>query len=333
MQAALHLYFGRIEVHGLENVPKTGAVLFLPNHQKALMDVLLIVTDCHRKPFFLTRSDVFKKQVLRRFFAFLQMIPIYRMRDGRNQLKNNEAVFKKCKQLFENEEAIVLFPEANHNLRRRVRNLSKGFTRIVFHSLKHSPSNEILIIPVGLNYLKSTGFPDKVAVYYGKPIVSSQLYDPNDVFTSVQNAKKLVKEHLKQLTTHVEDELNYENIIDKMESNNVNFLNPTESNKFIKSSETKINKESGKIAAPVTFRLVFHLFNIAALVPWRFWVKPKVWEPEFLSTLRFAYALVVYPFCYVLFLYLFTAVFGFGVAIILVFLHVLFNWAYVKGGA
>ncbi len=332
MKAALHLYFGRIEVHGLENVPKTGAVLFLPNHQKALIDVLLIVTDCHRKPYFLTRSDVFNKQVLRRFFAFLQMIPIYRMRDGRNQLKNNEAVFKKCTELFENEEAIVLFPEANHNLRRRVRNLSKGFTRIVFHSLKQSPSNEILMIPVGLNYLKSTGFPDKVAVYYGKPIVSSQLYDPHDVFTSVQNTKKQVKEQLKQLTTHIEDEPNYEAIIQIMEEKNVNFLNPMESNKFIKSSESKTKRESGKNSKPVIFKSVFQLCNVAALVPWRLWMKPKVWEPEFLSTLRFAYAMVVYPICYILFLSLFTAGFGFGVAIILVFFHVLFNWAYVKGG-
>ncbi|MDO1499424.1 1-acyl-sn-glycerol-3-phosphate acyltransferase [Winogradskyella maritima] len=128
-----------MEVHGLENVPKTGAVLFLPNHQKALIDVLLIVTDCHRKPYFLTRSDVFNKQVLRRFFAFSTNDSDIQMRDGRNQLKNNEAVFKKCTELFENEEAIVLFPEANHNLRRRVRNLSKGFTRIVIPFIKAEP--------------------------------------------------------------------------------------------------------------------------------------------------------------------------------------------------
>ncbi|HZJ21288.1 MAG TPA: 1-acyl-sn-glycerol-3-phosphate acyltransferase, partial [Pricia sp.] len=61
IKAGLYLYYGKIKISGLENVPRNEPVLFLPNHQGALMDVLLIVTDCHRKPFFLTRSDVFKR--------------------------------------------------------------------------------------------------------------------------------------------------------------------------------------------------------------------------------------------------------------------------------
>ena len=91
------------------------------------------------------------------------MIPIYRIRDGRESLKNNQAVFDLCSDLLQQKEAILMFPEANHNLKRRVRPLSKGFTRILFNTLLQAPETDIQIVPVGINYKDAVRFPDQVA--------------------------------------------------------------------------------------------------------------------------------------------------------------------------
>ena len=96
VKIGLYLYFGKIKVSGLSHIPKDKPVLFLSNHQNALLDVLLIGIDCNRKPYFLTRADVFNSPILKAIFDIFQMIPIYRIRDGRESLKKNQAVFDRC---------------------------------------------------------------------------------------------------------------------------------------------------------------------------------------------------------------------------------------------
>ncbi len=45
----LRLFFRRIEVEGLENVPAAGPILLVPNHTNALVDPLLLVTTLKRR--------------------------------------------------------------------------------------------------------------------------------------------------------------------------------------------------------------------------------------------------------------------------------------------
>lgn len=296
MKANLHLYYGKIKVSGLENVPKDKPVLFLPNHQSALLDVLLIAVDCNRKPWFLTRSDVFKSKTLISIFNFFQMIPIYRIRDGRESLKNNQAVFDRCSELFIQNEAILMFPEANHNLKRRVRPLSKGFTRILFNTLDMAPETDIHIVPVGINYRDAVSFPDKVALYFDAPIAVNGMYDPSDEKSSVDQIKVSVSNRLKKLTTHIEDENNYEETIKQLDAIGVDYLNPEQVNKTLQNltaSQGAVKKASFSV-----LKGIFMLLNFPMVLLWRTFGKPKVWEPEFMGTLRFTFSLLVYPIYY-----------------------------------
>jgi 1-acyl-sn-glycerol-3-phosphate acyltransferase len=71
---------------------------------------------------------VFKKPLVAKILDSLQMLPVYRIRDGWGNLTNNTAVFERCSKLLKTGECIVIFPEGNHNLKRTVRPLSKRFT-------------------------------------------------------------------------------------------------------------------------------------------------------------------------------------------------------------
>jgi 1-acyl-sn-glycerol-3-phosphate acyltransferase len=331
----LHAYHKKIKVEGLDNIPKNKPVLFLPNHQSALLDVILIAVDCNRKPFFLTRSDVFGKPLLNRIFSFFRMIPIYRIRDGRDTLSKNDAIFNRCAEVLGESEAIVMFPEANHNLKRRVRNLSKGFTRVLFRSLEVNPDIDIQIVPVGLNYKEATSFPDSVAVYYGEPISVKSLIDLDNKATSILKIKNAVSSGLKQLTTHISSEENYDAIIHYLNHKEADFLKPESTNEFIhefneqEHKEMKVPKHGKKKSLLLS---LFMVFNFPVILLWKSLMKPKVWEPEFMGTLRFATAFIGFVGYYLLLLIFISFLASLKVALITIFAIFLFNWLFVKFG-
>lgn len=333
IRVSLHLYFGKIKIYGLENVPRNRAVLFLPNHQSALLDVLLIAVDCNRKPYFLTRSDVFKGRLLQAVFAFLQMIPIYRIRDGREALKNNHEVFDRCTQLLTDKEALLMFPEANHSLKRRVRPLSKGFTRIIFGAFEANEELDVHLVPIGMNYQNATSFPDQVALNFGKSISARPFYDPKNIRSSEKNIKSQVVNELETLTTHIADEKRYDAILDTLNMMNVDYLEPEAVNRQIEqikdnpcSANTK--KDGGFLRKTVT--VLFMLVNLPMVLIWKKVLKPKVWEPEFIGTLRFAFALIGYPMYYAILFATITFFLTIQVALLTVVGLFLFNWGYVK---
>ncbi|APQ19353.1 hypothetical protein A9200_09125 [Maribacter hydrothermalis] len=296
VKTGLYGYHKKIVISGLENIPKDKPVLFLPNHQSALIDILLIATDCNRKPFFLTRSDVFNGKFLKRVFSYFQMLPIYRMRDGRETLTNNSFIFDTCAEILNDGNAIVIFPEANHNLQRRVRPLSKGFTRIIMRSFELYPNLDIQLVPVGLNYKNAVHFPDQVAVRYGKPISAKSLFNVKAINQSSQIIKDSVALALKELTTHIENE--YDLTLNRLMNDKVNFLNPSEVNKTILSySQQQQHIEIIPVDQEKTdfFKLLFEVLNFPIVTLWRLWLKPKVPEAEFMGTFRFALAFICYP--------------------------------------
>ncbi|MEP3211367.1 MAG: lysophospholipid acyltransferase family protein [Maribacter sp.] len=331
MKTNLHLYYGKIKVSGLENVPKDKPVLFLPNHQSALLDVLLIAVDCNRKPWFLTRSDVFKSKTLISIFNFFQMIPIYRIRDGRESLKNNQAVFDRCSELLVHKQAILMFPEANHNLKRRVRPLSKGFTRILFNTLNVAPNTDIHLVPVGINYRDAVRFPDKVALYFDTPIAVKDMYNPMKERESIDRIKDAVSSRLKKLTSHIEDENSYEETVNRLDVIGVDYLNPVQVNEAIANgaiTEVVTNRQSAFLSE--LGQSLFWLLNFPIVLFWRTFVKPKVWEPEFMGTLRFAFALLTYPIYYAILFTIVALSWNPLIGLVVALALFVFNWFFVR---
>jgi 1-acyl-sn-glycerol-3-phosphate acyltransferase len=218
-------YFREIRMRGIERIPAEQPVMLLSNHQNALIDPLLYAAFARgRKPFFLTRSDVFGNPVLGWLFAGLRMMPIYRLRDGRDTLHRNQAVFQRCATLFSRGEHILLFPEANHSLIRRVRPLSKGFTRILEQTFETFPQLDVQVVPVGVNYQQADGFPDRVALYFGAPFSARDYWDGKEL--RVGPLKGRVFESLTRLTVHIPPAEDAEAWERHLEKQGVDFLDP-----------------------------------------------------------------------------------------------------------
>jgi len=334
IKTGLFCYFKKVKVVGQGNIPKNKPILFLANHQNALIDALIIVMNVGVAPFFLARSDVFKKPLVARFLRYLQMIPIYRIRDGRETLKNNPAIFNQCGELLLKGKALMLFPEGNHGLQRRVRlPMRKGFVKMIFSALEKNPNLDIRIVPVGLNYLRAESFPDSVAMYIGKDFSVQEYFDANDLPTTETLLKQGVYERLKQITTHIEDQDTYDNVVMQLNNKGGDYLDPITVNKVIQEIDVSVQETAILRKAPWyshVFRFLFMFINFPIVILWRKKLKSRGMDIEFRSTMRFALGVLLFPIYYSILFVLFTFFLGIGPAFILFFAHWLFNLFYVK---
>lgn len=296
ISVGLFFYYKSIQIYDVQNVPKNKPVLLLSNHQNALLDALLIATNCGRFSYFLTRAAVFKKPIVAKILMSLQMLPVYRLRDGWGNLSNNNAVFDNCTSLLYQNQAVVIFPEGNHNLKRSVRPLSKGFTRIIFDTFEKHPDLDLQLLPVGLNFRKAEQFPDEAAIYFGQPIAAKDFINgiKND---NVLRLKTKIQAEISKLTTHI-PEKNYDETLKFLERLHVNFLKPKSVNSCIdKGFNTCEAIEQTNRANWLRrfFKILLIGNTVLPYVIWKYVVEPKVKELEFLSTFRFAVAITLFP--------------------------------------
>lgn len=328
IRLGLFFYFKKIRVVNVNNVSKSEAVLFLANHQNALLDALLIATQSRRFSYFLTRASVFNNALVSKILKSLLMLPVYRVRDGWGNLTKNNSVFSMSAKLLFQQKAIVIFPEGSHHLNRTVRPLSKGFTRLVFETLERYPKTKLQLVTVGLNYKNAKKFGDSVLINYGSPLeVNHEILENKN--KAVIYLKGFVFNKLCALTTHIQTE-DYKNTLQKLEYLDVDFLNPEAVNQCIytnfKNCKAKTQKKTVLKAVTLCLKKLSKIVLIINLfVPYFIWKKvfePKIKEVEFVSTFRFAIAITLVPI-FMLLIMVFLALYYSLLFAILYFINVL----------
>jgi len=151
VKVASRIFFSKIYIENIKNIPKEKPVIFALNHQNSLLDALVVATSINRTTHFMARADIFKKSWIARLLNSLNILPIYRIRDGINSLSQNDIILQKCVALLSKNKAIIIFPEGSHDRRRFLRPLKKGIARIGIEAVLTN-NNDVSIIPILINY-------------------------------------------------------------------------------------------------------------------------------------------------------------------------------------
>ena len=292
----------KIKVYGKENIPNKGAIIFIGNHQNALIDAILIPTTTNRNIHFLTRASVFKSKIVSNILKSLNLIPVYRVRDGLRTIEKNLKVFEQCFDILKNEKAIQIFAEGEHHLKRRVIPLKKGFARIILGTLQKYPDLNIKIIPVGINYDSHLNYPFSVSIYYGKPIEANAFFNIQNPDLTFKDIIKEVHSSLITLTTHIENIEKYDEQIAKLNALNIDYLNPYETNKILENIDSYSQIEvpiKKKINWLTPIHLLTKLNSIFPLLIWKH-LKSKITDLVFTNTFRFALILTLFPIFYLI---------------------------------
>lgn len=309
MKLGLLFFFQRIQVYGKKNIPKGKAVIFLPNHQNAFMDALIINTRHHRTTHTLVRASIFGKKFTDLLLASINLMPVYRIRDGASQMNKNQEVFESCFKILKDGECLLIHPEGNHFLHKNLRPISKGFTRIGLGALENNPDLDLVLIPVGVNYSHSKLFFGKASVHFGEPI------NPRPFIERPKELKALVEEKMRELIVNIPEE-DYENnkaILDRL---GADFSNVEESNQLVKSYLID-KKEAPKLKAKKInpLHVLLSINNILLIILWKK-ISKNLKDPAFHSSIKFCFGLFLFPIYHLLLFLFLSALFTQQIALL-----------------
>jgi len=311
VKTALWFYFSEIKVKGKWKDYKDVPIIIVANHQNALLDPLLIATFINLKPYFLSRASVFKNPIIAKIMAFIRMVPVFRIRDGFGSISGNKTSFSFCETVLKNQGKILVFPEGSHSLRRQVRPLSKGFTRIVSVALLNDPEMDLKILPIGINYQAHQKSGSKVLLDIGEPISAKQYIGQEKTLL------RKVEKQLQSLTLHLPED-NYNNALKTLLRSNKDITTCRWENK----TSTLSAVDKSKKSHPKWKNWLFKTLHFPLWLLWRS-IKPNIKDTVFYGTVKFCLGLVGTPiyclfvFC---FIYSFTPL---STALICIFLMLL----------
>ncbi|WP_372650387.1 1-acyl-sn-glycerol-3-phosphate acyltransferase [Draconibacterium sp.] len=203
----------KIILNGTENIPQNKPILIAPNHQNALSDPMAILLHTRFQPVWLARADIFKPGFITLALRFLKIMPVYRMRDGKDQLAKNEKTFADSIKVLENNCALALFPEAAHSAKRQMLSHKKAVPRIVFQAEEKADKNlDIHIVPTGIYYSSYWKFNRSVLVNFGEPIMVNdflEAYNENPSAATL-TLRDALEKAIEPLTLNIKSKENYE---------------------------------------------------------------------------------------------------------------------------
>lgn len=200
-------FYRKVEVHGLENIPKDAPVIFAPNHQNALMDALIVLFSSPGDTVFLARADLFRKKLMAKVLNSLKILPVFRIRDGVEELGKNQEIFDITVGVLHRKHQLCIMPEGNHSDKRRLRNLGKGIFRIALKTQEKMGNQPyVKIVPVGLDFSDYVKHYQNLHIVYGKPIEVSDYWDEfqENGPRGMNLLKQRLENELKPLMIHIE---------------------------------------------------------------------------------------------------------------------------------
>lgn len=193
VRLALRIYFQRIEVTGLEHVPRDTPVIFVLNHPNALVDPVFLLCLAPRRVSFLAKEPLFRMPVVGYLVKALDSLPVYRRQDEGQEVTKNEETFVAARKLLAKGGTLAICPEGVSHDEPGLRPIKTGAARIALAAVSTGEVKDLKIVPAGLYYTSKTSFRSSALLYFGAPLtvnpvkLESDGSPPRDVVRQLSN--------------------------------------------------------------------------------------------------------------------------------------------------
>lgn len=212
----------------MDKIPNDKAVILACNHPTAFTEPAYIGGSTLKARNFMLRGDMFSGgKLTAAFLRSIKCIPIYRAQDGMANLKKNEATLNYCYQLLAKGENIFILSEGESKLEKRLRTIQKGTARLAFGAYEKYEAKDIVIVPIGINYMEASRFRSNIYADFGTPIPLSDYFEAHE--KNPRRAVKLLTDKLKvelrKRVIHVEnpeDDVLADKLLSVMENSHIN---------------------------------------------------------------------------------------------------------------
>ncbi len=208
------LSYRKVQVTGLENIPKDGSVILVPNHSNALMDAMVVLRTRKEPTVFGARADLFETPIVAKMLTFLKILPMVRKRDGvRNVIKNLD-IQEDIITVLEDNVPFCMFAEGTHRAKHSLLPINKGVFRIAVAALQRF-DKPVYVVPVGLDYSDYFRYSGTSLTQFGKPINVKEYIAARpeagdaELYRGMTN---LLRERMTELFTYIPDDENYDGV-------------------------------------------------------------------------------------------------------------------------
>jgi 1-acyl-sn-glycerol-3-phosphate acyltransferase len=178
LRLLLALFFRRVEITGLGNVPAHGGGIFIAWHPNALVDGALIVSVFPRRIVVGARHGLFRWPVLGAALRAMGAVPVYRRRDfprdedGARRREANEKSIDAMAEAVAQGAFALLFPEGESHDAPYPTELKTGAARLFYRSCEKTDPGAPgpVIVPVGLHYDRKHLFRSSALVSFHPPM-------------------------------------------------------------------------------------------------------------------------------------------------------------------
>ena len=178
IRAALWLFCAEVNTKNKYLLNTSGPLLIIANHPNSFLDALIIGSRYNRRIHFLARGDVFTKKHHRFLLGLLNMIPVYRLREGKEFLHLNEYAFTASVKLLNKNEAVLIFIEGTCLNTNKLQPFKKGTARILQGC--HVENNFPIIHLAGIAYNNFKGIGKRVNLCLQNFIQNTPIITPKD---------------------------------------------------------------------------------------------------------------------------------------------------------
>lgn len=202
-------------VRGQENLPKEGGYMLAPCHQQALMEPLAVLNITKKSPVFLARADIFAKPAIRKALLFLKIMPVYRIRDGKESLSKNAEIFEKSRAVVLDGYPFCMMAEGKHNNRHQLLPLVKGMFRIAGETQRSLGETPLYIVPTGIDFDEYEEPYSNLCVDLGEPIPIQpfmETFETNEP-VALNQMRDTISQGMKAKMHHIQSQDHYEEIL------------------------------------------------------------------------------------------------------------------------
>lgn len=147
---AIHFYCRDIRITNQQLLYSNGPLLLAVNHPNSFLDAVILATLFEQPVHSLARGDAFNKKWIAALLRGLNMLPVYREREGQEHVHKNYSTFDSCINLFKQGGIVLIFTEALCENEWHLRPLKKGTARLA--AMAWQQGIPLKILPIGINY-------------------------------------------------------------------------------------------------------------------------------------------------------------------------------------
>jgi len=185
VRTGLRFFYRKLYIADMDRMAKGRAVILATNHPSAFLEPSILACFLTRPLYFLVRGNFFKKPLYRMLLLDLNMLPIFRRKDGDfRDLKRNFSLLDQMYRLLDSNQVLMILAEGNMKQEKRLRPLQKGAARLAFGAYDKYGKRDIQILPVGINFDYADQYRQVGMLRFGEPM---ELEDYLDLYAEHPN--------------------------------------------------------------------------------------------------------------------------------------------------